>query len=130
MIYEMYIIRKLEKKTINEALSCAIHAKKNKNKYSEFWFEFWATRIRYICENNETIVKRYNLACLKRSLILFYIASSCGVDVAFCMGFRHIPGLHGKRVLSGHAWIEKEGIPIGKNEKVERFTKTFEFRNF
>jgi hypothetical protein len=59
----------------------------------------------------------YTMTCLRRSLALQWMLARSGIHTELRFGARKENG-----VLSAHAWLEHDGIPIGEPEVVtERF---------
>lgn len=60
----------------------------------------------------------YSMTCLRRSLALMWMLARSGIRTELRFGARKENG-----VLSAHAWLEHNGMPIGEPEVVtERFT--------
>lgn len=130
MLYELYVIKKICNKSISDALLCSCKVKIGKKIYSKKLFKLFLRNFNYICNNKMKIVKKYNLECLQKALVVFYLASISGVDATFYMGFHHVPTLSKHRTLAGHAWIKSNDIIYGDNGKLNKYIVTTEFKNF
>lgn len=129
MIYEYYVIRKLKKQSMDNILKMGKELRQKKNKPNEWLFKLMYKHIELLCKV-EPIVKKYNLMCYNRSLVLYYLASKCGIDIAFCIGFRKKITLEQKRILVGHAWIEWKGEVLEKDNKVKYYIKNSKYYNY
>lgn len=123
MIYILYVMEKLNNKSMIEIFDMSRDVRKKHPKECERRFVKMRRNLNRICEN-KYLVKKYNLMCFKRSLILFYLASVCGIEVTFCMGFKRYPTLERKRNLLGHAWVERNGKPLDNGNENE-YEKTY-----
>jgi len=47
--------------------------------------------------------------CLRRSLVLYYVATRAGYPARVAFGVRRVPGSRG---VTGHSWLELDGVPF------------------
>lgn len=79
--------------------------------------------------NNRVFCKIFQVGCLKKSLILFYIARIYGVKLVLEFGSRHITKLGHEPILSGHAWVKYHGKPFMEKLPIDQYIIMYHVSN-
>jgi hypothetical protein len=85
--------------------------------------------ILYKLFNNRIVDFILSLSCLKRSLVVFFIANKYGVNISFKMGIKNLlPGVSDYK-FSGHAWVEIDNEPFMETLPVKKYTTIYSVSN-
>lgn len=109
----LILIHKFNNKSINDIFKLTEERKKGEINVKRFFKAYHALNK---LSDIEYLFKKYNLACLKKSLILFFISKDYGINITFKMGMYHYG-----RFLSGHAWIEYQDKPLDENLDITKY---------